>query len=142
MKSRVYPTCRTQYRVGNWPEYEHALVQRGNVTLWISADATDGWRPSPSGQPGGQRQCSDQAIETALPLRLVFRLPLRQAEGFLRSMLSLLGVALEAPDHTPHALGGVSAWRSGALASRPTSPAISASTVRDSRWWMRVNGLR
>ena len=43
---------------------------------------------------------SDCAIETALTLRLVFRLPLRQAEGFLRSVLSLMGVDLEAPDHT------------------------------------------
>ena len=33
-------------------------------------------------------------------LRLVFRLPLRQAEGFLRSLLSLMDVDLEAPDHT------------------------------------------
>ena len=39
-------------------------------------------------------------IETALTLRLVFRLPLRQAEGFLRSILGLLRVDLDAPDHT------------------------------------------
>ena len=35
-----------------------------------------------------------------MTLRLVFRVPLRQAEGFLRSVLSLLGVDLAAPDHT------------------------------------------
>ena len=35
-----------------------------------------------------------------MTLRLVFRLPLRQAEGFLRSVLSLMNVHLEAPDHT------------------------------------------
>ena len=33
-------------------------------------------------------------------LRLVFRLPLRQAEGFLRSLLSLMDVDLGAPDPT------------------------------------------
>ncbi|MFT7542888.1 MAG: hypothetical protein ACI9K5_003870, partial [Gammaproteobacteria bacterium] len=32
--------------------------------------------------------------------RLVFHLPLRQAEGFLRSILGLMDVDLEAPDHT------------------------------------------
>ena len=100
MKSRVHPKYKTKYRVGNWRAYERALVQRGDVTLWLSADATDLWRPAPNGQPGGQRKFSDQAIETALTLRLVFRLPLRQAEGFLRSVLSLMGVDLEAPDHT------------------------------------------
>lgn len=34
---------------------------------------------------GGQRKSSDLAIETALILRAVFRLPLRQTEGFLNS---------------------------------------------------------
>lgn len=100
MKSRVHPKYKTKYRVGNWRAYERALVQRGDVTLWLSADARHAWRPPPSGQPGGQKRFSELAIETALTLRLVFRLPLRQAEGFLRSVLSLIEVDLEAPDHT------------------------------------------
>jgi len=106
MNSRVHPKYKRRkrsfrvYRVGNWAEYDRALVQRGNVTLWISTDATDAWKPSPSGRRGGQRKFSDDAIETALILRLVFKLPLRQAEGFLRSVLSCMGLDLDAPDHT------------------------------------------
>jgi hypothetical protein len=100
MKSRVHPKYKTKYRVGNWRAYERALVQRGDVTLWMSADAQAAWRRAPSGQPGGQERFSDLAITTALTLRLVFRLPLRQTEGFLRSVLSLIAVDLEAPDHT------------------------------------------
>ena len=73
---------------------------RGDVTLWLSDDPMDAWRPAPSGRPGGQRKFSDLAIETALTLRLVFRLPLRQTEGFLRSVLVLMRTDLEAPDHT------------------------------------------
>jgi IS5 family transposase len=98
--SRVHPKYKTKYRVGNWAEYDRALVQRGDITLWISIDATRTWKPAPSGRRGGQRKFSDHAIETALVLRLVFKLPLRQAEGFLRSVLVLMGVDLEAPDHT------------------------------------------
>ena len=100
MKSRVHPKYKTTYRVGNWREYERALVQRGDVTLWLSAAATDAWRPSPSGRLGGQKRFSDVAIETALILRLVFGLPLRQTEGFVRSVLALMGADLDAPDHT------------------------------------------
>ena len=100
MKSRVHPKYKTKYHVGNWPEYERALVRRGDITLWLSADAIAAWTPAPSGRRGGQRKFSDNAIETALALRLVFGLPLRQAEGFLRSVLSLMNVDLEAPDHT------------------------------------------
>ena len=99
MKSRVPPKYKTPYRVGNWREYERVLVQRGDVTLWLSADATDAWRPSPSGRPGGQKQFSDVAIETALVLRLVFGLPLRQTEEVVRSVLALMGADLDAPDH-------------------------------------------
>jgi hypothetical protein len=100
MNSRVHPKYKTKYRVSNWAEYDRALVQRGDITLWISPDAADSWTPGPSGKRGGQRKFSDQAIETALVLRLVFKLPLRQAEGFLRSVLSLMALDLEAPDHT------------------------------------------
>jgi IS5 family transposase len=100
MNSRVHPKYKTKYRVSNWAEYDCALVQRGDITLWFSPDAADTWMPGPSGKRGGQRKFSDQAIETALVLRLVFNLPLRQAEGFLRSILSLMDIDLEAPDHT------------------------------------------
>jgi len=100
MNSRVHPKYKTKYRVSNWAEYDRALVQRGDITLWISEDATDTWSPEPSGKRGGQRKFSDQAIETALVLRLVLKLPLRQAEGFLRSVLSLMALDLEVPDHT------------------------------------------
>ncbi|HJN43833.1 MAG TPA: IS5 family transposase [Vicinamibacterales bacterium] len=100
MKSRVHPKYRTRCRVGNWWEYERALVLRGDVTLWLSPDAIDAWRPAPSGRPGGQQQFSDLAIETALSLRLVFRLPLRQTEGILRLALALMCADLEAPDDT------------------------------------------
>ena len=100
MRSKVHPTYKTTYRVGKWSAYEQALVQRGDVTLGLSADATDAWRPAPSGRPGAPKTFSDCAIETALTLHRVFRVPLRQAEGFVRSVLSLLGVDLAAPAHT------------------------------------------
>ena len=96
----MHPKYKIKCRVGNWREYERALVRRGDVTFWLSADAIDAWKPAPSGRRGAQRKFSDHAIETALTLRLVFGLPLRQAEGFLRSVVSLMRVDLNAPDHT------------------------------------------
>ena len=100
MKSRVHPTYKTHYRVGNWRAYERALVSRGDVTLWFSPDARAAWGVPPSGRPGGQQRFSDLAIETALTLRLVFHLPLRQTEGFVRSILTVMRAGLDAPDHT------------------------------------------
>ncbi len=100
MNSRVHPKYKTRYRVTNWAEYDQALVQRGDITLWISPEAIKAWTAKPSGLRGAPRKYTDLAIETALTLRLLFRLPLRQAEGFLISLLDLMELSLEAPDHT------------------------------------------
>ena len=53
-----------------------------------------------SGRRGGQRRYSDLAIETALTLRLLYHLPLRQAEGFLHALFGMMRLDLSAPDST------------------------------------------
>jgi IS5 family transposase len=100
MKSRVHPKHKTKYRVGNWPEYDRALVQRGDVTVWLAPEAIATWEAVGVGKRRGQLQYSDLAIEVALTLRLIFHLPLRQTEGFLTSIFRMLSLALSAPDHT------------------------------------------
>ena len=100
MKSRVHPKYKTKYHVGNWPAYDRALVQRGDITVWVAPDAIAAWEAVGVGKRGGQRQYSDLAIETALTLRLIVHLPLRQTEGFLTSIFGMLGLDLSAPDHT------------------------------------------
>ena len=49
---------------------------------------------------GGQLKYSDVAIKTALTLRLIFHLPLRQTEGCLNSLFAMMTLDLAAPDHT------------------------------------------
>jgi hypothetical protein len=49
---------------------------------------------------GGQPRYSAVAITTALTLRAVFRLALRQTEGLIGSIVRLLGLALAVPDHS------------------------------------------
>jgi len=98
--SKVNRKYKTRYRVGNWPEYERGLRARGDVTVWVSDEAIASWTPEPTGRRGGQSRYSSLAILTALTLRLVFRLPLRQTEGFVGSLLRLMGLELNAPDHT------------------------------------------
>ena len=100
MKSKVHPTYKTKYRVANWPAYNRALVRRGDVTVWLSSEAIVAWTPRRSGRRGGQRRYSDLAIETALTLRLLYHLPLRQAEGFLHALFGMMRLDLSAPDYT------------------------------------------
>jgi hypothetical protein len=99
-RSRIHPKYKTKYRVKNWAAYDKALVARGDITLWITPEALEAWRPGRTGRRGAQPKFSDLAIETALTLRLVFHLPLRQAEGFLRSILRVIGLEIDSPDHT------------------------------------------
>ena len=100
MKSRVHPKYKTKYRVRNWASYDRALIRRGDITLWLSPAAIAAWEPDGAGTRGAQRKYSDLAIEAALTLRLLFHLPLRQAEGFLTSLFVLMGLDLRSPDHT------------------------------------------
>jgi hypothetical protein len=55
---------------------------------------------------GGQPWYSPLAILTALTLRTVFRLALRQTEGLIGSVIRLLGPDLPVPDHTTLSRGG------------------------------------
>jgi hypothetical protein len=102
-KSYVTPKFKTKYKVWNWPAYEAAPRKRGDVTIWFDEAAADAWNAPASGLPGGQRQYSDLAIVTALTLRTVFQLALRQAEGFVGSLIGLMGLDLDTPG-SHHAL--------------------------------------
>jgi hypothetical protein len=99
-KRSQYRYAKSPYRIRNWPQYEAGLRSRGDLTIWLSDTALDAWRAPPSGRPGGQRTYADIAIEAALTIRMVFHLPLRQTEGFLRSLAHLLEVEVPIPDHT------------------------------------------
>ena len=98
-KPRVHRKYRTKYRISNWRDYG-ALAKRGSLTLWISDEAIRDWEPAQQARRGGQLRYSDLAIQTALTVRLVFHLPLRQTEGFIRSVFELMGLDLPVPDHT------------------------------------------
>ena len=74
--------------------------------MWLAPNAIATWEAVGVGTRGGQRQYSDLAIETALTLRLIFHLPLRQTEGFLTSIFRMLGLDLSAPDHTTRSRRG------------------------------------
>jgi hypothetical protein len=91
---------RQRHRVTNWPAYDAALRQRGSLTVWFTDEAVAAWQAEPRTTPGGQPHYSALAITTALTLRTVFRLALRQTEGLIGSILALLGLDLPVPDHS------------------------------------------
>src|SRR3954465_10089674 len=91
---------KQRHRVTNWAEYDAALRARGSLTVWFTPEAIEAWAAAPRTSRGGQPSYSDLAIATALTLRAVFRLALRQTEGLVGSILQLLGLDLPVPDHS------------------------------------------
>ena len=99
-QDRRHHIPKQKHKVTNWREYDASLRQRGSLTVWFSAEAIEGWRAAPRTTRGGQPWYSPVAILTALTLRAVFRLALRQTEGLIGSILHLLGLDLAVPDHS------------------------------------------
>ena len=105
MPFKAKATCRRhipkqRHRVTNWAEYDAALRTRGSLTVWFTPEAIAAWVAAPRTTRGGQASYSDLAIATALTLRAVFRLALRQTEGLIGSILQLLDLDLPVPDHS------------------------------------------
>ena len=112
-KTKVSPKYKTKYRVQNWATYDTALRERGDITVWFDEEAICAWNAPPSGRPGGQRRYSNLAIVTALTLRTVFHLPLRQTEGFVASLIDLMASPSRLPT-IPRCRGVVAMSRSRA----------------------------
>jgi Transposase DDE domain len=85
------------FRVQNWPAYEAGLRRRGSLTLWIEDTALDHWQTV---GPAGQARYKDAAIQTTLMVRTALKLPLRQTEGLMASVITLMDLAISAPDHS------------------------------------------
>ncbi|WP_457093262.1 IS5 family transposase [Microvirga sp. P5_D2] len=98
--ARRHRIPKQRYRVTNWAKYDASLRQRGSLTVWFTTEAIAAWRAEPRTTRGGQPHYSALAIQTALTLRAVFRLALRQTEGLIGSILQLLGLDLAVPDHS------------------------------------------
>ena len=97
------------------------------MTLWLSSEAIAACPPRRSGRRGGQRRYSDLAIATALTLRLLYHLPLRQAEGFLHSLFGVMRLDLSAPT-TRRSPGAISICSAVCDRFRPARVSISCAS--------------
>ena len=99
--SKQSTSTKAKYRVTNWPEYDRALVERGNIMIWFDDDFIQRhWIPEPTGQRGAPQKYSNQAIQTLLVLKATFKLAYRSLEGFARSLMTLMHLDYDVPDHT------------------------------------------
>lgn len=92
---------KNKYRIHNWKEYNQALVNRGSITFWFSEDAIGKWNAvNRTGKQGRPDLYSDDAIRCGLMIRAVFRTALRALQGFLKSLITILGLSLTCPHYS------------------------------------------
>ena len=90
---------KTNYRIGNWSEYNQALKQRGSLTIWFDMEMIDQWHSlKRTVRQGRPETYSEIAIQCALTLKQIFHLPLRATEGLLESLVVLMKLSIPIPN--------------------------------------------
>jgi hypothetical protein len=91
---------KVAYRVRNWTNYNQALINRGNLTIWIPKDIDKIWYAKLEGARGRPKIYSDGCIGLMLTIRSLFHLPLRASQGFFEGFFKQLGLAVLTPNYT------------------------------------------
>jgi len=97
-ENRRHKIKKSRYKVTNWHVYINGLRQCGDFTIWFTEKAIADWHPKKTGALGRPQLYSDIAIETAVFIRQVFHLPLRQTEGFMKSLARIMKAEITLPD--------------------------------------------
>lgn len=99
-EKKGWKVAKQKFKVTNWSEYTESLRQRGNITVWLSDAAISQWYETDRvyDGTGAPRLYTDFAIITCHEIRLVYKLPLRQCQGFIYSLFQLMDIPLSCPD--------------------------------------------
>ena len=89
---------KRRYKTTNWREYNKALKARGSLSVWLDTDMQ--WLAPPTGKRGRRPTFSDASIQFCLSIKCLFGLALRQALGFVHSLLRLAGLQWPVPDYS------------------------------------------
>jgi len=103
-----YPTKKgwklpkQRYKISNWREYNQALRKRGDIEIWISEDVVNAWYETERiyDGTGTPKKFTDLAIIICHEVRQIFKLPLRQCQGFIDSIFSAKKSKLRCPDYS------------------------------------------
>jgi hypothetical protein len=140
-------TQNCKYKIRNWSKYNAALKARGSLTIWVDEDSCSGWyNGQKTGKSGASQTYTDTAVQCCLTVREVFRLPLRQTEGFMNSVFRLGQLDLNCPDYTTLSRRGTSlavvCRRSGS--KKPRHVVIDSTGLKvygEGEWKVRAHGV-
>lgn len=97
----THKKTKASYRLRNWQDYNRALVQRGSLTVWFSAEVLTVWKNTKrTGKRGHPQTYSETAMLTMATLEEVYHLGVRQTEGLLASIGELLHLEVPIPHYS------------------------------------------
>jgi hypothetical protein len=98
-QSRRTAAYRSPEKSRNWSEYNKRMKMRGDIAIWLSPDVIHQWHVSDRNYDGSgaPNLYSEMAILTVHEICQVFKLPLRQCEGFVNALFSLMKIDLRCP---------------------------------------------
>ena len=99
--SRRHHFKKHTYRQTNYAEYNQSLRDRGRIDIWLSDDIIENWQTEQRSYDGtgSSLKYPDSTLMACHHLRLVFKQPLRQTQGFIDSLLQEMGYTnLSCPD--------------------------------------------
>lgn len=93
---------KQKYRLKNWSKYSNALKDRGRIDFWLDKGAIDNWyeEDQENTGSGAPRKYTDFSIIICHEIRQVYRLPLRQSEGFINSIFRMMGLNIKCPNYS------------------------------------------
>jgi hypothetical protein len=88
----------------NWRELDRKYIQRGGIIALISKKCIRDWNKEIEemnrGKNGGQYRYPKSLILLCALLHIIWRMPYRVIEGYLRAWFECEGIELPVPDHT------------------------------------------
>jgi hypothetical protein len=93
---------KQKYKLKNWSKYNSALKNRGRIDFWLDKDAIDNWYEEDQENTGfgAPRRYTDFSIIICHEIRQVYRLPLRQCEGFINSIFRMMELDIKCPNYS------------------------------------------
>lgn len=93
---------KQKYKVSNWSDYNNSLKKRGYIEVWLSQDLINNWYFDERiyDGTGSTKYYTDAAIISCHEIRQVYKLPLRQTEGFINSLFKIMKLEISCPDYT------------------------------------------
>lgn len=95
--NKLQPKSKDKYKILNWSEYNKSLKNRGSITIWIDEEVIKKWIYEGERKQGGKKIYSDLAIEICLSIRRLYDFALRQTQGFMESLFSLMKIKMNVP---------------------------------------------